>query len=160
LFGTRFSHCLPDNGFLFYIKQMPANFLGFQFSNKPIFKLLPALLMMLAIFLFSARPGDIAPMSLWKQVLYKAGHLIGYAMLAISYWRVFGFHPKQQWLAWFLAVLYAATDEYHQSFVPFRHYTAFDVVVYDNLGALASLWLAGSLAKQKQPASEKLVVKR
>jgi VanZ family protein len=139
---------------------MPTNFLGFQFSNKPIFKFLPALLMMLAIFLFSSRPGDIVPMSLWKQVLYKAGHVIGYAMLAISYWRVFGFHPEQQWLAWLLAVLYAATDEYHQSFVPFRHSTAFDVLVYDNLGALASLWLAGWLAKQKQPASEKLVAKR
>lgn len=59
-----------------------------------------------------------------------------------------------------LAVLYAVTDEYHQSFVPFRHSTSFDVLVYDNLGALISLWLAGMLAKQKQPASEKPVVKR
>ncbi len=116
--------------------------------------------MMLAIFLFSARAGDIVPMSLWKQVLFKAGHVIGYGMLAMSYWRVFGFDPKRRWVAWFLAVLYAVTDEYHQSFVPRRHPSAFDVLVYDNLGALTTLWLAGIFAKQKQPASEKLVVKR
>jgi VanZ family protein len=137
---------------------MTTNFLGFQFSNKITFKFLPALLVMLAIFLFSARPGDIVPMSLWKQVLYKAGHVVGYAMLALSYWRAFLFDPKKRWIVWILAVSYAITDEYHQSFVPFRHSTAFDVLVYDNLGALISLWLAGMLAKQKQPASEKPVV--
>lgn len=139
---------------------MTTNFPGFSFSNKTTFKLLPALLMMLAIFLFSARPGDIVPMSLWKQVFFKAGHVVGYAMLALSYWRAFRFDPKKRWIAWMLAVLYAVTDEYHQSFVPFRHSTSFDVLVYDNLGALISLWLAGMLAKQKQPASEKPVVKR
>jgi VanZ family protein len=121
---------------------------------------LPALLMMMAIFLFSARAGDIVPMSLWKQVLFKAGHVIGYAMLAMSYWRAFSFNPKRQWLAWLLAVLYAITDEYHQSFVPRRHSTAFDVLVYDNIGALVSVFLLGWLEKQKQPASEKLVAKR
>ncbi len=157
---TQSSHCLPDNGFLFYIYRMSTNFLGFQFSNKSIFKFLPALLMMLSIFLFSALPGDTVPMNLWKQVLFKAGHVVGYAMLAMSYWRVFSFNPKQRWMAWLLAVLYAATDEYHQSFVPFRHSTVFDVLVYDNLGALISLWLAGMIAKQKQPASAKLVAKR
>jgi len=126
---------------------MPTNFLGFPFANKPIFRFLPAVLMMLAIFLFSARPGDIIPMSLWKQIIYKAGHVIGYALLALSYWRAFRFDSRQRWIAWLLAVLYAVTDEYHQSFVPFRHSTAFDVLVYDNLGALISLWLAGTFAK-------------
>jgi VanZ family protein len=153
------SRCLPDNGFLFYIYRMPTIFLGFPFSSRPIFRILPAVLMMLAIFLFSARLGDMIPMSLWKQVLYKAGHVVGYAMLALSYWRAFRFDSKQRWIAWLLAVLYAITDEYHQSFVPFRHSTAFDVLVYDNLGALISLGLAGMFAKQKQPASEKLAGK-
>ena len=153
------SHCLPDNDFLFYIYRMSTNFLGFQFSDKPVLRFLPALLMMLAIFLFSARPGDIVPMSFWKQVLFKAGHVVGYAMLGMSYWRAFGFNCRKQWIAWLLAVLYAVTDEYHQSFVPYRHSTIFDVLVYDNLGALISLWLAGHLAKQKQPASRKPVVK-
>jgi len=34
----------------------------------------------------------------------------------------------------------AITDEYHQSFVPFRSPSVWDVLVFDNLGALLSLW--------------------
>jgi len=139
---------------------MTTNFLGFQFSKKAIFRFLPAFLMMLAIFIFSARPGDIVPMSLLKQIVYKGGHVIGYAMLALSYWRAFDFKDKKRWMVWALAILYAVTDEYHQSFVPGRHSTAFDVLVYDNIGALSSLWLASRFAKQKQPASEGLVVEQ
>ncbi len=136
---------------------MTTNILGIQFSKKPILKFLPALLMMLAIFLFSARPGDVVPMSLFQKIVYKAGHVIGYAILTMSYWRAFDFKDKRRWGVWLLAVLYAVTDEYHQSFVPGRHSTAFDVLVYDNIGAFSSLWLASRFAKQKQPASESLV---
>jgi VanZ family protein len=139
---------------------MTTNFLGFGFSKKAIFRFLPAFLMMLAIFIFSARPADLVPMSLLKQIIYKGGHVIGYAMLAMSYWRAFDFKDRKRWIVWILAILYAVTDEYHQSFVPGRHSTAFDVLVYDNIGALFSLWLAGRFAKQKQLASESLVVEQ
>ncbi len=137
---------------------MTTNFLGFHFSKKATFRFLPAFLMMLAIFIFSARPGDAVPMSLLMRIIYKGGHVIGYAMLAMSYWRAFDFKDKKRWIVWLLAILYAATDEYHQSFVPGRHSTAFDVLVYDNIGMLSSLWLVSRFAKQKQPASENLVV--
>jgi VanZ family protein len=72
-------------------------------------------------------------------------------MLAMSYWRVFDFKDERRWVAWLLALSYAVTDEYHQSFVPYRHSTAFDVLVYDNIGAILSLWIVGRFAKQKQP---------
>ena len=85
---------------------------------------------------------------------------MGYALLALAYWRALEFKDRRQWLAWILAVLYAATDEYHQSFVPGRHPAVFDVMVYDNLGAALSLWLASTLKKQKQPASQGLVVEK
>ena len=114
--------------------------------------------MMLAIFMFSARPADITPLSLLERIIYKGGHVIGYALLAWSYWRAFEFQDNRRWIAWILAVLYAVTDEYHQSFVPGRHPTAFDVLVYDNIGALLSLWSTTKLIKQKQPASQDLVV--
>lgn len=130
---------------------MNKTFLGIEFSNHPLFKFLPAALMMLAIFLFSARPSSTVPMPLWQKILYKGGHVVGYAMLATSYWRTFGFKEKRIWIAWLLAVLYAVTDEYHQSFVPGRHPAAFDVLVYDNFGALTSLWLLHRFDKQKQP---------
>lgn len=115
---------------------------------------------MLAIFLFSARPADPIPLSLMERIIYKAGHVIGYSLLAISYWRAFGLKQNMRWIAWLLAVMYAVTDEYHQSFVPGRHPAAFDVLVYDNIGAFTSLWLADRFLKQKQPASQDLVVEQ
>jgi VanZ family protein len=114
--------------------------------------------MMLVIFLFSARPSSDLIFSLFSRVFYKGGHVIGYGLLALSYWRAFDFKEDKRLLVWFLALLYAVTDEYHQSFVPGRHPSAFDVLVYDNLGALMSLWLAGIFLKQKQPAAGSLVV--
>ena len=135
-------------------------FSNIPFSNKPIFKILPAFLVMLAIYLFSAHPSDNIPSSLLEMIVYKGGHVIGYSLLALSYWRAMGFQQNVGWVAWLLAVLYAITDEYHQTFVAGRHPTAFDVLIYDNLGALTSLWLADRFIKQKQPASRNLVVEK
>lgn len=132
---------------------MNKTFLGIEFSKQPFFRLLPAVLMMLAIFLFSARPSNVLPMPLLQKIIYKGGHFVGYALLASCYWRAFGFKGKHLWIAWLLAVLYAVTDEYHQSFVPGRHPAAFDVLVYDNFGALTALWLLNKFGKQKQPDS-------
>jgi VanZ family protein len=33
------------------------------------------------------------------------------------------------------------SDEWHQSLVPGRHPSLWDVLIFDNLGALISLWL-------------------
>jgi Predicted integral membrane protein len=137
---------------------MSKRFLDFQFSQKPILRFLPALLVMLAIFLFSARPSDNQPQNIWILIFYKGGHILGYAVLAWSYWRAFTFSANRRWVVWLLALLYAVTDEYHQSFVPGRHPAASDVLVYDNLGALCSVWLASRFMKQKQPVSRDLVV--
>ena len=139
---------------------MLLSLLKIKWSKNRILRLLPAFLVMLAIFLFSARPSGAVPLSLFQRILYKGGHLLGYAMLALAYWRVSNFKESTQWMAWLFAVLYAVTDEYHQSFVPGRHPAAFDVLVYDNLGALTSLWLVNMLMKQKQPAPQSLAVEK
>ena len=130
----------------------------FQFSRNPILRVLPAFLMMVAIFLFSARSSLQPQLDLLNRAINKAGHVIGYTLLGLSYWRAFGFTTKKRWLIWLLAVLYALTDEYHQSFVPGRHSTLFDVAVYDNAGALISLWISSRLIKLKQPVRDELVV--
>jgi len=117
-----------------------------------ISKWLPALLMMLVIFLFSAQPASELLVFSWADsIIKKGGHMIGYALLALSYWRAFDFKEEKRWLAWLLAVLYAVTDELHQSFVPGRYPSIWDVVIFDNLGALISLWLANRYGKQKRP---------
>ena len=103
---------------------------------------LPALFFMIVIFSFSSQPSDNLPNFLsWDYVIKKTGHAIGYGLLALSYFHFLKYDKKKYWLAWFLALAFSATDEFHQSFVPGRHPSAFDVLVFDNLGAVFGLWL-------------------
>jgi len=121
--------------------------------NKKVFlRWLPALLMMGIIFWFSAQPSNKLPNFNWADaIVKKSGHMIGYAILALSYWYGLGMEGNKRWLAWLLAIAYALTDEFHQSSVPGRHPSIWDVLIFDNLGALISLWLAGKYFKQKRP---------
>ncbi len=113
---------------------------------KKIFSIVPrwfpALLMMMIIFAFSAQPKDDLPNLLgWDYFVKKAGHMIGYGLLAVSYCHWLNYDKKHYWLAWLMTLLYAATDEFHQSFVPGRGASVFDVLIFDNLGAVLALWL-------------------
>jgi VanZ family protein len=129
-----------------------------QFSKHPVVKWLPALLMMVAIFVFSATPSKDTQHNVLQYIFNKSGHVIGYTMLTLSFLRAFEFSKRHSWLAWLLALLYAVSDEYHQSFVPGRHPASFDVLVYDHAGALIAVWIRNHLAKQKQPVHDGLVV--
>lgn len=103
---------------------------------------LPALAFMAIIFAFSSSPSSALPdFASWDYVIKKGGHFIGYGLLALSYLYGMGWKKERRWLAWLLAVFYAATDEFHQSFVAGRNSSMFDVMIFDNLGALAALWL-------------------
>jgi VanZ family protein len=125
--------------------------------SKPlqiVLRWLPALFTMLIIFLVSAQPSSNLPSFNWADNLVKkGGHMIGYALLAIGYWRGLGFTPKKWPLAWLLAVLYAVTDEFHQSFVPGRFASLWDVLIFDNLGALVPLLLSGLYKAQRPDAA-------
>jgi VanZ family protein len=110
--------------------------------------------MMLLIFLVSARPSSQLPNFGWvDQLIKKGGHAIGYAMLAFCYWRAFEFKENKRAIVWILTLLYAISDEFHQSFVPGRHPSIVDVVIFDNLGSLIALWLTTRYTKQKRPDS-------
>jgi len=114
---------------------------------------LPALFMMLVIFWFSSQPAPGLPNFDWAdKIVKKGGHVIGYALLAGFYWGALGFRKEKARLAWFLAILYAMTDEFHQSFVPGRHPSAWDVLIFDNFGSLISLWVV-SYIKSKRSGS-------
>jgi len=106
-------------------------------------KWLPSLLVMGLIFWFSSQPSSNLPNFDWAdKVIKKGGHILGYAMLAWSYWNALDMKPRKRWLAWLLAILYAVTDEYHQSFVAGRSPSAWDVFIFDNIGALIGLSVA------------------
>ncbi len=109
----------------------------------------PALLMMIAIFFFSSRPSNELPnFGTWDYFMKKGAHAIGYGLLALAYWRGWEFERGKKWLAWGLAICYAITDEFHQSFVPGRHPSAVDIFLFDDLGAIAGVVLWESIGNK------------
>lgn len=92
-----------------------------------------------AIFTLSAQPDLRSGLpDLWDLVLRKAAHLTEYAVLGWLLLRALapnGTTNRQRGLAVLLSVLYAASDEVHQSFVPGRTAAALDVLI-DAVGGL------------------------
>jgi VanZ family protein len=73
-------------------------------------------------------------------VIRKLAHLTAYAILAVLWFRAVrgeerGWAVRWSVIAVLIAIAVAATDEFHQSFVPSRTGTPFDVVI-DVCGAI------------------------
>jgi VanZ family protein len=99
-----------------------------------------AILMMAAIFAISSRPSDQLPsFGGWDYFIKKSGHVLGYGLLALAYLHGLNWEKNRLWVAWLLAVLYSITDELHQGFVPGRRPSVWDVLLFDNLGAVFAL---------------------
>ncbi len=71
-----------------------------------------------------------------------AGHFLVYAVLGVLWARALrGAAVRRPWAwAFFIAVLYGFSDEFHQSFVPNRHPDIFDILT-DAAGAGVGLLL-------------------
>ena len=111
----------------------------------------PAIALMAAIFIFSSIPSSKLPGFDWADLLFKkGGHALGYGLLAFSYWRGLGSKRNMLWPAWVLALLYAISDEYHQSFTLGRLASWVDVVI-DAFGAACGLALAFRGLRQDDP---------
>ena len=95
-----------------------------------------ALVWMGIIFWFSSQPTLFAlPSGLLDTIFKKSAHATAYGILWFLWWRATG---RRSWWALLITVLYAMSDEYHQTFVPGRHGQWFDVGI-DSLGALMAL---------------------
>ena len=114
-------------------------------------------------FLHWLRPGiSVATIANVQFFIRKAAHLTEYAVLAILLLRALrgqtsGTIVKQAALVLIVAAIYAATDEFHQSFAPSRTPSARDVLI-DSTGAAVGLliYLAAArrrLAVEPQPAT-------
>ena len=116
--------------------------------------------MMIAIFGFSSLPSAEMPnFGLLDFIVKKGGHALGYGLLALAFLRGLkgessAVVSRQLLVAWILATLYSATDEYHQSFVPGRHPAYTDVMI-DAFGAGLALLLIHLF--RKKATSQKLV---
>ena len=92
-------------------------------------------------------------------LIRKGAHVSEYAVLAWLAWRVFlavcrsteAPQPlRAAGLAWGLSVMYAVSDEWHQTFVPTRVGTPWDVMI-DGAGAALGLALAGLWWRWRRP---------
>jgi VanZ family protein len=112
-------------------------------KNKSFLYWLPAIVVMIIIFGFSSLPSQEMPsFGPWDLIVKKGGHMLGYGLLALAYWVGLRFDKRRWWLAFLLALIYAISDEFHQSFVPGRHPSWVDVLFFDGGGAAIALGLA------------------
>ena len=89
------------------------------------------------IFYLSSQPADRAS-AWWDVVLRKLGHVTGYAVLtALWAWALSGVVRRPLLVAAAIALAYACTDEFHQTFVETRHGTPVDVGI-DAIGIALS----------------------
>jgi VanZ family protein len=93
--------------------------------------LVPPLIAMVLIFFLSAQPSDPVDRAWWDVLLRKAGHVTEYAVLVGLWWRALRGVGARFPLAGAIAISvgYAATDEFHQTFVDGRHGTPVDVLI-------------------------------
>ena len=87
----------------------------------------PPLLLMAAIFALSAQPDLDSGLGVWDTVLRKLAHMVEFGLLWWLWWRGLGFgHPAPS-IA--VALAYAVSDEFHQSFVEGRVGSPVDVAI-------------------------------
>ncbi len=126
---------------------------------------LPLLFWMAAIFYVSGRPhSEVSSFESWDLPAEKGAHFLAYSFFALLAWwgamgrkRPFQHNSTRAYLsAFIITLLYAISDEIHQSFVPTRHGKLLDVLI-DTLGAVTMLlvlrWWIGKQAKKKERMS-------
>ena len=105
---------------------------------------------MALIFFLSSQPQLPSAPDPWADLIFKKGaHFTVYAVLAVLFRRGL---PPSRWiwaLSWVLTLLYAASDEWHQSFVPGRHPQLTDVLI-DVCGATTGLWIFWRIERRAQ----------
>src|SRR3954454_9730167 len=112
---------------------------------------LPPLALMAVIFFFSAQPSLNSGLGWIDHVGRKIVHASEYALLCFLWWRAL--RTKLDRItalggAWTIAALYAASDEYHQSFVSGRHATWVDVALHSRGAVVFALRMLRAVRKR------------
>jgi VanZ family protein len=90
-------------------------------------------------------------LKLLNLIVRKATHLTVFGILAVLFFKSLGKFRFAYILSWILTVVYAITDEYHQSFMPGREASYKDVVL-DSFGAILALLIVYFLKKRRSSA--------
>jgi VanZ family protein len=124
-------------------------------TNSPL-RWIPALIMMGLIFLLSSLPASRLPDFGAVDFLVKKGsHATGYALLGLAYF--YALPPRlstgyRAAMALIMALLFALSDEYHQSFVEGRTSSLRDVFI-DGGGAMIALAVASVYSSNSRSRS-------
>jgi VanZ family protein len=112
----------------------------------------PAILVMGIIFIASNTSGSNIPrFGIYDLLVKKGGHMLGYALLAASFFHGLdnGKRPARSLFigAVLLAILYAISDEFHQSFTPGRSPAIKDVCI-DTIGSIIGIAVLHALRRR------------
>ena len=115
--------------------------------------------MMGLIFVLSGQPSDNVDRAWWDVLLRKLAHVTEYAVLTALWWRAMRSLGVRRPILVAIAISlgYAATDEYHQTFIEGRHGTPVDVLV-DSIGmtiAALLIWRLGPPADARALAADR-----
>lgn len=117
---------------------------------------LPPLVWMGLIFFFSAQPSLPSAPGRWDLLLKKGSHMLAYGILTGLYLRALRGTWRDDGLirvvSVLLAVAYALSDEYHQTFVPGRNGTWADVTI-DGVGIVGATLLDWCFAGRGCPSA-------
>ena len=105
----------------------------FRTIIKLLWYWLPPLVVMAAIFLASSQSSLPQAKGEWLDAfIKKLAHVGEYTLLFVLLVRAWSLHvrlPVAGWAGWLTTLVYAISDEVHQSFVPNRHANWYDVVI-------------------------------
>ncbi len=110
---------------------------------------------MLAIYYLSSKSLTFVVVTdFWEFILRKMAHMFEYGVLNLLIFRILGQTEKRHYywnLFWalFFTILYAISDEYHQTFTIGRVGIYTDVLI-DSAGALVAAWLMFLNHKHKE----------
>jgi len=117
--------------------------------KRALNRFVPPLLLMAVIFFLSAQPDLNSGLGAWDTGLRKLAHMVEFGLLWWLWWRALGFGSPVGGVL--IAVAYAASDEFHQSFVDGRIGSPFDVLI-DAAGVAIACLAALRLGKRRRAA--------
>lgn len=125
-------------------------------ARNLITRWLPAVVMMGIIFTLSSLPSSRIPYyGPVDTLIKKGGHALGYGLLGLSYYfalpkRLSKFYRAIT--ALMMAILFAMSDEYHQSFVQGRSSSLIDIIV-DGIGATIAIVVGANYSSNSRSNS-------